>query len=89
MAKTKRKVVGSFNKSKETTKPPYIKIRGDVVLKDGTFLRVESKKFQLESLQSAVAAGKLSGEVVEQITDRINKIPDWVLGEVVMLETSE
>lgn len=49
-------------------------------------VRVESKKFQLDSLDRAIAAGKLKeGEMVDQIRERINAIPDFVLGELVVL----
>ena len=79
MAKLKRQQVGSFCKSKDDEKPPYIKMR------DGKIYRVESAKFQLKSLEDAVAQGKLSEEVAEKVRDRISKIPVWVLGEVVEL----
>lgn len=84
----KRRVLGSFVKSKEANKPPYIKLREAVTLAEGDILRVESKKFQLESLEAAAQAGKLNGDVVEQIRERINKMPDWVLGDVVQLKQS-
>ena len=79
MAKLKRQQVGSFCKSKDDGKPPYIKMR------DGTIFRVESAKFQLKSLEDAVSQGKLTEEVAEKVRERINKIPEWVLGEVVQL----
>jgi len=36
-------------------------------------------------LESAVEAGKLGGENAEKARERINKIPDFVLGELVVL----
>lgn len=89
MSKTKRSVVGSVCKSKDSGKPDYIKIRDDMSLKKGQVLRLESKRFQLDSLQSAVNSGKLSNELAQKIEERINKIPDWVRFEIVALETSE
>jgi len=73
----KRQQVGSFCKNKDENKPPYIKMR------DGKIYRVESAKFQLKSLEDAVAAGKLPEETAEKVRERINKIPSWVLGEIV------
>lgn len=91
-----RKTVGSILKSKETGKPDYLKLRADMkdtLLKavagmgeKGLALRLESKKQQLESLEGAVAAGKLSGDNAEKARERINKIPDFVRFEVILLE---
>jgi hypothetical protein len=89
MAKSKRTVVGSVCKSKDAGKPDYIKVRDDVVLKKGQVLRLESKKFQLESLQGAVSSGKVSSELSEKIKDRIEKIPEWVRFEIIALEAQE
>jgi hypothetical protein len=88
MAKAKRSVVGSVCKSKDSGKPDYIKIRDDMSLKKGQILRLESKKYQLESLQGAVSAGKLSSELGEKIRERIEKIPDWVRFEIVAVEAA-
>jgi hypothetical protein len=82
----KRRSVGSFCKPKDATKPPYIKLNEDLVLAKGDFLRVESKKFQLESLEAAISNGKLGGDMAESIRARIEKMPDWVIGEVVQLK---
>lgn len=77
--KLKRQQVGSFCKAKDNDKPPYIKMR------DGKVYRVESAKYQLKALEDAVAQGKVSEETAEKVRDRISKIPEWVLGEVVEL----
>jgi hypothetical protein len=79
VAKLKRQQVGSFCKSKDEKNPPYFKMR------DGKIYRVESKKYQLKSLEDAVAAGKLGGDVADSIRERIEKIPEWVLAEIVEL----
>lgn len=85
MAKLKREVVGSFLKAKDDGKAPYIKFKTDVSFTNGSMVRVENKKFQLSSLEAAVSAGKLNGEIAEKAKERINKIPDFVLGELVIL----
>lgn len=87
--KFKRVVVGSICKSKDPEKPDYIKMRDDVVLKKNQTLRLESKKFQLASLESAVSAGKIGGEVAEKVKERINSLPEWIRFEVVMLEENK
>lgn len=94
--KYSRKTVGSVFKSKEAGDPDYIKLRGDTgedLIKalasmdrtKGLSLRLESKKFQLESLDEAVAAGKLPAETGDKVRERINKIPDYVRFEIVLL----
>lgn len=105
MAKLKRKVIGSIVKGrpevdakgnpvldasgKPVMKPDYIKVRGAHVLKDGQFLNLETKAQQLKNLETAVASGKLSGDLASQIRERVNKIPDWVRFEVVTLEEEQ
>lgn len=90
MAKYKRTQIGSVIKSKEANKPNYIKFNlkdsGSLTVKDGQTFSVESKQFQLNSLQSAVADGKLTEEVAGKIRERIEKIPEFVLGEIILLE---
>lgn len=85
MAKLKREVVGSFLKAKDDGKAPYIKFKNDITFTKGDMVRVENKKFQLTSLDAAVQAGKLSGEIAEKARERINDIPEFVLGELVIL----
>jgi len=100
MAKYSRKTVGSVCKNKDTAKPDYITLRGgtaEVLAKalmkldkdNNLNLNLESKKFQLESLEQAVSAGKLSGENAEKARERINKIPDWVRFEIVLVEKNK
>jgi hypothetical protein len=89
--KAKRTVVGSVIKSNDKSRPNYIKFNlrnsgGVLTLKDGQTLSVESKNYQLESLEKAVSAGKLSEEIGEKIRTRIEKIPDFVLGEVILID---
>jgi len=85
--KVKRRVIGSVLSSKDDPKQRYIKIREDVVLKAGQTLRLESAKQQLEGLEAAVSAGKLSEEMAEKVRDRINKIPNWVVAEIIQLSS--
>lgn len=89
MAKLKREVVGSFLKAKDEGKAPYIKFKNDVAFNKGDMVRVENKKFQLTSLEAAVQAGKLSGEIAEKARERINDIPEFVLGELVILRETQ
>lgn len=89
MAKLTRSVLGSVCKPKDESKPYYIKVRRDVSLKEGQVLRLESKELQLENVQKAVSAGKLSSDLGQEISERINKIPDFVMFEVVDLREAE
>jgi len=85
MAKLKRTVIGSFVKSKDPTKPPYIKVKAGITLKEGEYLRVENTKFQLDSLAAGLAAGRLSEETAASIKERLDKTPDFVIAEVLVL----
>lgn len=101
MAKSKRTVVGAVCKSKENGKPDYLVLRGQTAetlskalmgadKSKGLSLKLESKKFQLDSLETAVANGKLSGDLAEKIkSDRIDKIPEWVRFEIVLVESQK
>ena len=89
MAKFKRLTVGSVIKSSDPEKSNYIKMNADVSLKKGQFLSVESKKFQLSSLEKAIKAGKLSPEIGSKMLEKVNKIPDFVLGDIILLEKNE
>lgn len=82
----KRKVLGSVYKSKDPTKSNYIKLTADVNLKTGQYVQVESQKYQRESLERAVAAGKLPAESAAKISERIERMPDFVLAELVVFE---
>ena len=86
-----RRTVGSVIKSNDPEKPNYMKFRlvGDkksLTIEDGMTLSVESKAFQLKNLEKAASSGKLSEDLVEKIRARIEKIPDFVLGEIVLVE---
>lgn len=88
MAK-RRMNIGNICKSKDENKSDYFQVRKDlkepVTLKAGQFLSIESKSFQLASLDSAVNAGRLSPENGEKARERINKIADWVRAEVILV----
>lgn len=84
MAKLKRTKVGSFLKAKKEDAPPYLKF--DKPVAPGQIVRVESKKYQKESLARLEKSGKVSGEMLSQMKERAEKIPDFVLGELVVLE---
>lgn len=89
MAKFNRQVVGSFLKSKDDTKPPYLKIKEAVSFQANDIIRVENKAFQLKSLNDAVASGKLPEEIAVKARERIEKIPPFVLGELIRLTVNE
>jgi len=98
MAKLQRTVVGSIYRAKDKTKSDYIHFRGDTKIKNtflealnkmdekkGLSLILESKTAQLTSLDSALAEGKLSEDIAGKIRERINKIPDYVRFEIILL----
>jgi hypothetical protein len=71
MAKMKRLKIGSVIKSKDPSKADYIKLDdklpgGAITFKAGDYIQVESKAYQLSSLEKAVADGKLSEENAEK-----------------------
>ena len=84
-----RQKLGQVYKSKDPLKSNYIKIdlkgKDSVTLKHGQYIQVESKAYQLASLGRAVEAGRLTGEQADQASERINKMPDFVLGELILL----
>ena len=83
--KYSRTVVGSIVKSKDTTKPDYVTVANDIVLKKGQYLNLESKTFQLSGIDKAVADGKMSAEIGTAAKERINKIPDFVRFQIVQV----
>lgn len=90
--KLKREVIGSFLKAREPEagkpqQPPYIKIKNDVVFKANDIVRVENKAFQLQSIETAVANGKLSPEIADKAKERIGKMADFVIAELVVLRS--
>lgn len=87
-SKWKRTVIGSIVKGKDG-KPDYLKVSKDVVLKEGDYLNLESKSAQLKSLDEAEANGKLGGDMLQNIRDTVNKMPDFVRFHVVRLEKQE
>lgn len=85
----KRIKLGSIVKSKDPNKSDYIqidkKLASPVTLQAGQYLQVETKAFQLASLERAVEANKISPENAEKARERIEKIPDFVRAEVILL----
>jgi hypothetical protein len=77
----KRVKVGSLLRSKEGT-GVYFKANVDFSLKKGDLMSVATKKEQLDSLEKAVAAGKLPVESAAKIRDIVESIPDFVFAEV-------
>lgn len=93
MAKYIRKSVGSILKSKEPTRSNYLKInlqdKGKLVLKHGDVLEVKSKKFKLEEVERLRAEGRVDGDKLEKMLAFAEKMPDFVLAEVVLVIKEE
>lgn len=100
MAKLKRTIVGSVlnptEEAKKQGKGAYIRLRGDnrdmllealagADTKKGLTLILESKQQQLNSFNDAVANGRIPADKVDYIKNRIEKIPDYVKFEIVLL----
>lgn len=93
MAKTKRIKLGSVVRGKEG-KPDYIKVYikdkdgkpGSYTLKDGQYLNLESKAQQLRDIQYLVDNGKIDTDTAKYLTEKANKIADFVRFEVVAVE---
>jgi len=86
MAKYKRTVVGSVIKSKDAGRPDYVKIKDQVTLKSGQILKLESKKSRLDSVAQAVKSGKMSEDMAAKVREAIEKTPEWVRFDLVLLE---
>lgn len=78
----KRRTVGSICKRKDG-KGRYLKMSEDVSLKKNEFLNLESQKEQLANLEEAESSGKISSENAAKVRERLNKIPDFVLFELI------
>ena len=85
----KRITLGSLYKSQNADKSDYIKVSSNlkepITLKAGDYIQFETKAFQLKSLQAAVAAGRLSEENGEKAKERIEKTPEFVRGELILV----
>lgn len=77
-----------FKDGKPVMKPDSFKVYGNHTLLDGQYLNLESKADQLRNLEKGIASGKLTGDIVEKIRDRLNKIPDFVRFEVIKLDVN-
>lgn len=89
MAKWSRKIVGSIVKDKDPTKPDYVKINEDIVLKKGQCLNLESKKSQIASIGEAVKAGRMTSETAAAILENVNKMPEFVRFNIVRITKEE
>jgi hypothetical protein len=89
MAKN-RIVIGSLTKGKTkedgSKDPNYIKINKDIALKKGQFVKLETQKAQLESLEAAVTREVISEDYAAKQREYIQKIPEFVLAELVVYE---
>lgn len=84
-----RQKIGSVYKSQDPNKSNYIKVdlmnKDSITLKHGEYVQVESKAYQLKSLQAAIEAGRMTEENGEKARARIEKMPDFVLGELILV----
>lgn len=82
-----RQKIGSAYKSQDPTKSNYIKVdllnKDSITLRHGEYINVESKAYQLKSLEAALVAGKITEDNAEKAKARIEKMPDFVLGELI------
>lgn len=73
----------------------YLRLRGETLddfitylqnanREQGVIINLESKARQLQSLEDAVASGKLSADFGDVVRERIEKIPDFVVAELVV-----
>jgi hypothetical protein len=76
-----RQVVGSVRKGTDG-RADYIKFTTDLVIKQGDCLNLEDKETQLENIKYAVEKGKLSAEMAEKITAKVEKMPDFIRFEI-------
>lgn len=90
MASWSRKQIGKIVKKSEDkqrfpdVKEFSLKIEQDITLKAGTYLNLENKAFKLASLEANKA--KMSEENYEKALERINKFPEFVFFEVVLVQ---
>jgi len=79
-----REKLGSVLKDKKDETKFYVKFNKNCSFNEGDCVNLESKKQQLDSIDDAVSAGRLTDEtMVNEIKERINKIPDFVKFEIV------
>lgn len=79
--------VGSILKPKDDTKSNYIKFDTDFVAKKGSYLSVESKKYKLSVADRLEAENKIKPDHAEKMRTYANKMPDFVLAELILSET--
>jgi len=90
MAKWNRQQIGKIvKKSDDRLRYPNVKeftlkIEQDVTLKAGTYINLENKAFKLANLEEMKS--KMSEENYEKALERINKMQDWIMFEVILLE---
>lgn len=93
MAKWKKTTVGSILKSKDDTKPNYLKVnlykQTSITLKHGQSLQVLSKNFKLKDLERLRKEGKLDDDTIDKMQAQAEKMPDFVMAEVVLIERNE
>jgi hypothetical protein len=93
--KFSRVTVGKIYKGKEG-KPDYLKLDHyskkelfDAISgmdEKGLYLNLESKNSQLAGIEKALAEGKMKPENAEKARERVNKMPDFVRFDVVLVK---
>jgi hypothetical protein len=93
MAKWNRQQIGKIvKKSDDKLRYPGVKefslkIEQDITLKAGTYINLENKAYKLASLEASKE--KMSEENYEKALERINKMPDFVMFEVIKLDKEQ
>jgi hypothetical protein len=96
VSKYKRVTIGSVVKSQDASKADYIKInpkiKDDLIdalqnmdEEKGLYLNLESKQSQLESIERAVENGTLTEENAAASRERVEKMPDFVRFNIVLV----
>ena len=73
MAKLKRVILGEVMISDKETNPDYIKLKPGVKIPENGILRVETKAYQLKSLDQAVSANRMSQEMANEMKSKIEE----------------
>jgi len=89
MAKWTKTTVGSVLKAKEAGQPDYVKIKNDITLRAGQTLRLESKTTKLKDLEEGIEKGRINPELAEKIRATIDKHPEFVRFDIVLLSKNE
>jgi hypothetical protein len=82
--KHKREVVASRNKG-QAGKSDYIKFSKDCSFKAGDILNLQVKEEEMQQVMKRIEEGKLSEEFGADILERLEKIPSFVVYNLVRI----